>query len=127
MADEQLETRFPLRFKVLALLGAPLAWTLHLFLGYLAVALGCTTGWTGTAVVIAVLTVLLAAAAIAVGWIALRSWRQVQHATSWEHAVDEAGGHEGLLFLVGVFLAALFTLLILMNGVAPFVVPICAS
>lgn len=126
MPDEQLRSVIPMRVKVLALVGGPLAWTLHLGLCYLVVALACTTSWTGGPLVIAILTVVLGAACAATGWFALRNWRRVQHTSSWEHAVDEAGGHEGLMFLVGMMLAALFTLLILMSGISPFLVPMCA-
>ncbi len=126
MADELMTPRVPMHVKVLALLGGPLAWTLHLFASYFVVAVACATGWGGAAATVVVLTVALALAAIATGVFGLRHWRQVQSAASWTHALNEAGGEEGLLFLVGVMLAALFALLIVMNGLSPLLVPVCA-
>jgi hypothetical protein len=126
MADELLTPRVPAWVKVVAFLGGPLAWTLHLFACYFVVALACTSEWAGATLAIALLTIGLAALAIATGVFALRRWRRVQHAASWTHALNEAGGEEGLLFLVGVMLAALFALLIVMNGISPLLVPVCA-
>lgn len=122
---EDMRSVIPAHVKVTALIGGPLAWTLHLGLSYLVVALACTTGWGGATATVAVLTVALAIVAGATGLLALRRWRDVQRAPSWEHALNEAGGQEGLLFLVGIMLSALFVLLIVLNGVSPFLVPVC--
>lgn len=126
MADEVMAPRVPGRIKAIALLGGPLAWTLHLAGCYFVVALACTTGWPGAPAVVLALTVVLGVAAVASGILAFRRWRQVQSAASWLHALNEAGGEEGLLFLVGLMLAGLFALLIVMNGVSPLLVPVCA-
>ncbi|HEU5210104.1 MAG TPA: hypothetical protein VFU06_11990 [Longimicrobiales bacterium] len=126
MADEELQSRTPNHLKVIAFLGGALAWTLHLATCYVVVALACTTGWGGAKVTVAVLTVIFGALGIAAGALALREWRRVQHAPSWTHALNESGGHEGLIYMIGVMLAALFVALIVLNGMSPFLVPVCS-
>lgn len=117
----------PLRTRIFATLGAALAWFAHLFASYVVVAVACAAGWRGTVPAITVLTVLLTLVALASGGVALRHWRRLQGAESWEHALNEAGGHEGLLLLVGAMAAAIFALLIVLNGLSPFLLPECPS
>lgn len=124
---EQETGKVRLRIKVLALLGGAVAWTLHLGACYFVVALACTTGWNGGTLTITILTLLLGGLGTGSGVFALKHWRRVQEAPSWEHALNEAGGHEGLMFLVGILLSVVFVFLILLNGITPFMVPECPA
>ena len=49
---------------VVTFLAAPLSWTLHLLLSYLAISFGCASGWNGTRIVLIALTLVLAGASL---------------------------------------------------------------
>lgn len=121
---------------LLALLGAPVAWTLHLLVGYVLVAFGCATAWDGTDLAVLALTVLCAAAAIAAGLLGLRLWRQAQeHRLSdeepgddepWDGRLGERGARANFLAIAGVMLAILFTYAIVIEGLPPLFAPTCS-
>lgn len=122
---------------LLALLGAPVAWTLHLFVGYTLVAFGCATAWSGTDAAIVVLTVACATAAVAAGLLGLRLWRQAQaHRLSdeepgddepWDARLGERGARTNFLAIAGVMLAIVFTYAIVIEGLPPLFAPTCSA
>jgi hypothetical protein len=124
--------RFPL---LVALFGGAVAWTLHLFASYLAVAVWCSTAWRGLAVAIAVLTVLSAVAALASAVLAFRLWRRGQGALlsdaepgvseTWDARLGEWRAHTAFLALLALFLDVLFAYLIVLEGVPAVFAPSC--
>lgn len=109
-----------------SVVGGPVAWSLHLFISYFLVTIGCTTGWGGTVPAILIVTILLAAAAFGSGVVAFRRWRQLDGAPQdWREALSEPRGRGGLLWMVGILSAALFGVVILLAGLPPLFVPIC--
>jgi len=122
---------------VLALLGAPVAWTLHLLVGYVIVAFGCATAWGGTDAAIVALTVACAAGAVAAGLLGLRLWRRAQeHRLSdeepgddepWDARLGERGARANFLAIAGVMLAILFTYAIVIEGLPPLFAPTCSA
>lgn len=109
-----------------SVLGAPIAWTLHLFISYVLVTIGCNQGWRGTEPALLAVTMVLAAAAFGSGVIAYQRWSHLGgRPHDWREALADPGGHGGLLWLVGILLAALFGVVILLAGIAPLFVPLC--
>lgn len=107
-----------------AFLGAPVAWALHLFVSYAMVAYACATGWGSLHLALGVATLVLALAAAAAGALAWRAWRRTPAERAPE-SPEAPGSWRDLLMPVGVLLAALFTLAIVLAGIAPIFVPAC--
>jgi hypothetical protein len=122
---------------LLALIGSPLAWTLHLLVGYLIVTLACATGWQGADLAIGVLTVLCVGMAAASGVLALRLWRQGQSGLRsgakpggpqpWDARMGERGARSVFLAVLGVLMAGMFAYLILLQGMPPLFTPTCPA
>ncbi len=120
---------------LVAVLGAPAAWTTHLLGAYLIVALWCTTGWRGMGIAVAVLTIACAGAAAAVGLLGYRLWQRGQagmleddergEAGSWDARMGERGARAVFLAVMAVLLAALFAYLIVLQGVPAIFTPAC--
>ena len=115
-SDEGLAASIP-RLLFVAL-GAPVSWALHLLAVYFVQTMDCITAWDGSGWVIALLTVLAAAVALAAGWIALRLRRAIP---------DDEGNHWiGFVALLGIGGAPVFTMGIVLAGLAPAFVATCA-
>jgi hypothetical protein len=120
---------------LLALLGSPLAWTVHLLAAYLVVTLWCSSGWAGADLTIGILTLICAAAAIASGVLAFRLWREGQRALltdeepgapeSWDSRMGERGARAVFLAVLGLFMGGLFACLIVLQGLPPLYTPTC--
>lgn len=120
---------------VAALLGAPVAWVLHLNGAYVLVALWCAEGWRGATLAVAALTVVCLALCVVSAILARRQWRRGQAALqadaepgvpqSWDARMGERGARGSFLAVLALFMAALFALLVLLQAVPPFVVPHC--
>lgn len=102
----------------LALVGGGIAWTVHLSAGYFLVSVGCPRswplGWT-----LAVVTVLAAGASLAVGMTSLRGWRRAPEADRDDPTTRR------LFFAAGALLAGLFTVAILLGGLAAVILSPC--
>lgn len=106
------------------LLGGGLAWTLHLMGSYALVTLGCAGALSDAGLLLAVLTTVCAALAVASGVGAYRARRSGRGGDErWPPERTEP-----LRFALGVGagLSALFALLIALGGLIPLVVPLCA-
>jgi hypothetical protein len=112
------------RSLVTAFLGAPLAWITHLLASYFVVALACEIGWEGGSEAVLGLTVVFAAAAVAVGLRAYRQWRTLEAERSPGLLLGGQGARD-LLLSGGVALAALFTVAIVLQGISPLLAPLC--
>lgn len=125
------------RSLLVALLGGPVAWTLHLFAVYLIVALWCSQGWGGRNAGVALATI---AAVVVTGfsaWLGWKLWhegkREAQrdaepgtHET-WDARLGERGARGIFLAVLAMFLSALFAFLIIAQGVSPLIAPECAA
>ena len=114
-----------------ALLGAPVAWTLHLLVAYVLVALDCATSWAGGRVAVAALTVVTLGAAVASGVLARRLWvraREVDRPTddAWDARMGERTARVSFLMVVGLANAVLFGIGIAYQAVPVLLVPVCA-
>ena len=109
---------------VLGLLGAPLAWTLHLAASYAIVGIGCSTGWNGVAGAVVVTTLVCAALAVASGAASYSAYRRM--ATSGDATRAERPTPD-MLMLIGAILAGLFTAVIIIQGVPPLMLPPCGA
>jgi hypothetical protein len=108
----------PTAIRLIALLGAPAAWTLHLLGSYGAVAVACMTGAGGAGIIVGVITTGLAALSIASGLLAFQRWRLA--------GGEPHGEAERVLMVVGMLGAGLFSVAIVLEGVVPIFLPICA-
>ena len=108
-----------------SVVGAPIAWALHLFASYVLLTIGCRTGWRGTIPAILVVTVLFAAAAVASGMLAYRRWQRTGgEERGWRMALSEPRTRD-LLWMLGILAAALFAVAIVLAGIVPLLVPLC--
>jgi len=99
------------------ILGAPVVWLARISVASALVPYACATGrvWTLHAS-----TLVAVALSVAAGVIAWRGWRR------WERDDGERPGTRShLLALSGVLLAAIFTLAIIMEGLAPLYMGPC--
>ena len=120
-----------------ALLGGPLAWTVHLMAAYVVVALWCAEQWPGAGVAIALLTLLCGAVAVGSGLVAFRIWRLAQTRLTiddepggpepWDARVGERGARDAFLAVLSLFLAALFVVLIVLQAMPPLFAPLCPA
>ncbi|HEY7516862.1 MAG TPA: hypothetical protein VIE36_01105 [Methylomirabilota bacterium] len=98
----------------LALGGGGLAWSAHLLTGYFLVALGCPRTWPLDWLIAAV-TLIAAAVALATGVLSLIGWRRA----------PARGDATAILYGAGVLLAGLFTIAILLGGTTALILPAC--
>jgi hypothetical protein len=108
---------------LVALLGAPVVWVIHLAASYFLVALDCGSKWDGAQAAILLTTVLCAVAAGGAGVFAWGRWRRAGGRQD-RHLFESAHVREFLLFS-GAVLAALFAGAIVVTGIAPLFVPLC--
>jgi hypothetical protein len=102
---------------LLALLGAPAAWTAHLLISYTLLALACSTGWGGLRPALIVLTLVSLGAAAASGVLARRLWRRARAVDRpmddrWDARMGERTARVSFLMVVGLVLAVLFAIAI---------------
>lgn len=127
----------PLGLLWFGLLGAPLAWSLQLLIGYAFSANRCfpgtqlqlhtpTTGINTALVVMTVVALLIAAAAGVTAW---RSWKATHHEEGGkeEEALEVGEGRTRFMALSGMLLSVLFGLAVFFSGLSPFVVPACGA
>jgi hypothetical protein len=120
---------------LLALLGAPLAWLVHLSASYVVVALWCANGWRTGTIALLVLTALGVVAALATGVLAWRLWgRGRAHLVgdaepgvpgSWDARLGERGARIAFLALLALFMSAMFGYLIVLEGLPSLFAPLC--
>lgn len=125
----------PIGRLLLALLGSPVAWTVHLLLGYVLVAVSCSVPGIRADLGIAVLTAVCAGMAVASGVLAVRLWRESQRQLlvdrepggpePWDARMGERGARSVFLAVVALFMAVLFTYLILLQGLPPLFASSC--
>ncbi len=109
-----------------AVFGAAIAWSLHLLVSYLLIAVFCNTGWPGLRAALVAATLLSAAGAAVSGVVAYRAWRRWVDGQAWDAALhDPRGRATGFLLVMGMVAAGLFLLSILLGGVPPFLLPGC--
>ncbi len=101
-------------------LGAPLAWSLHLLVSYTLVPPIC---WDGGIIALHLISLALAAVALAAGLIAWREWRQTR--ASGQEDIHGTGSRPGFMALFGVFASVIFFVGILLIWAPIFVVNPC--
>lgn len=116
----------------IALLGSPVTWIVHFLGTYFIVALWCAAGWGGMGVAITVFTLVALAGSVASGVLAFRLWRRGQAALvedaepgdpqSWDARMGERGARMSFLAVLALFMAIVFTLLIVLEGL-PVLLP----
>jgi hypothetical protein len=102
--------------------GAPLIWGVHLAVSYFLVALDCATGWEGARSGIVIATIVCAVGALAAGVFA---WRLGKRSRTHSTKLDPPQTRE-FLALSGATLAPLFAGAIVLAGISPLFLPLCA-
>jgi hypothetical protein len=117
-------------------LGGPVIWSIHFLLSYIWVEFACRArllvldstilGLTVLSLSVLALTLIAVLAALYVGWSAYRVWQRIRE--SQETNELEAWGVESRRFMAfsGMFLSALFSLVILLTGLPALVLGPCA-
>ena len=116
----------PLRVLLFASLGPGVAWGLHFNLVYFLTALYCSMGRTGADVPIYISTGVLMLVALLAGWTALRNWRRLGKGARLTDAERGPMGRTTLLLFIGMASSVLFSLIILVEGLAPLFLPPCS-
>jgi hypothetical protein len=109
---------------LLAFLGAPTAWALHLAVSYFLVSLGCGAQWQGARDAVIVATILCAVTAGAAGVFGWRRWKAARGSAGG--AAFETDRVPQFLAISGAVLAALFTGAIILAGMSPLFLPLCS-
>jgi hypothetical protein len=118
-----------------ALLAPPLAWTIHLLVVYVVIALFCSSGWGGRNFAMLLVTLFLAGIALASGVLAHRLWvrgkeeakRDIEpgvHET-WDSRLGERGARGLFIAVLAMLMAGLFGFLIITQGLSPLLSPDC--
>ncbi|MGQ0814866.1 MAG: hypothetical protein ACT4O1_10430 [Gemmatimonadota bacterium] len=110
----------------LVFLAAPIAWTLHFLLSYLVVTVGCTSEWRSIRALLLVMTALFAAGAL---WPAFRLLRDSPRfrPLGWLAQEEQASATPRFLLALGVVSSGVFVLAIILGGIGPLFVPVCAD
>src|SRR5690606_12718610 len=109
-----------------AVFGAAIAWSLHLLVSYLLIAVFCNTGWPGLRATFGAATVLSAAGAPVSGVVANLAWRPWVEGQGCDAALhDPRDRATGFLLVMVMVASGLFLLSVLLGGVPPFLLPGC--
>jgi hypothetical protein len=110
---------------LVAFLGGPLVWAVHLALSYFLVALDCGTAWDGARNGIVIATIACAALALAAGLFAGRLGKRLRRHNTRGDERDPTQARE-FLALSGAIIAPLFVGAILLAGISPLLLPMCS-
>ncbi|HEV8456383.1 MAG TPA: hypothetical protein VGQ24_15935 [Gemmatimonadales bacterium] len=110
---------------LVAFLGGPLVWAVHLVLSYFLVALSCGTGWEGARSGIVIATIVCAVAALGVGAFGMRLGERLRAQGTSGDELDPPSTR-GFLALNGAILAVLFAGAIVLAGISPLFLPMCS-
>jgi hypothetical protein len=109
---------------LVALLGAPVVWMVHLAVSYFLVVLDCNTAWDGGQGAVLAATLAGAGAAAGTGVFAWREWKRARRSRAGD--LLEAADTREFLALAGAGLAALFTGAVVLTGLSPLFLPTCS-
>lgn len=116
----------PLRVLLFASLGPGVAWGLHFNLVYFLTAMYCSMGRTDADVPVYVSTGVLLLVSLLAGWTALRHWRRLGKGARLTEAERGTTGRTTLLLFIGMASSVLFSLIILVEGMAPLFQRTCS-
>ncbi len=111
----------PIPRLLFAFLGAPALWAVHLSLSYFLVTLDCITAWDGAVWAVIAATVACGAGSVTAGWTGWRAWSRLDR----DGAGTDARDWSRFVLLAGMAASALFTLVIVAQGVAPLFLSTC--
>ncbi|MGQ0562673.1 MAG: hypothetical protein ACT443_12465 [Gemmatimonadota bacterium] len=112
---------------VITFLAAPLSWTLHLLISYALVGAGCATGWGGTRITLAVLTIFFALTSMLSAYGVLREWPRPIHVFKWVGKTEEESPVTNFLLGLGLIVTGFFTLAIVLGGIGALLLPLCEA
>ena len=120
------------RTLLFALLGAAVAWSLHLLASYVLVAAGCTGRWGGTRPALVAVSLAALALCAASGLVALRGWRAARAVDrptddAWDARMGERTARVSFVMVVGLALALVFALGVVYEALTVFLAPLCEA
>ncbi len=115
---------------LLAVLGPPTWWSVHFLLSYVLVTFACTTGWAGARPALTAISAVALALTVWSGATARRRWhhsRDVDRPTddAWDARMGERTARVSFLMVVGIALAIVFSIGIVYEVLAVWLVPLC--
>jgi len=108
-------------------LGGASAWLLHLGSSYLLLTIGCNENWSGIRLVLIALTIGCLAIA---SWTGLFAYRRIEFTgtgSDWAITLSAGMSRENFMMVVGTVSSAVFTLIILAQGMPPLFLPLCSE
>jgi hypothetical protein len=109
------------------LLGAPVAWSIHLGVVYLLVSVLCAEGAANADLWIHLSGVPFLAVSVMAGAVGWRKWRMLRAGAGWKSALARPRGSAGLLLTMGIVAAAGFSMRIVLESPAPLFIATCAE
>lgn len=125
------KVRYSLFYGVLA---GPVIWSLYFIIGYGYVEVACKTPisglpvwiYSGAAVIVIALTVISALPIVYAAWLSYKVWRRLRNNNPPDAGTSyDPEGRNRFLALLGLQTSALFTLLTVLTGTAPFFLEVC--
>lgn len=121
------KTRLSLPELIVGSIGGATAWLLHLGASYLLLTVGCNENWPGIRFMLLALTIGLAAASVWTGLFAYRRAKELGTKEDWALTLSAGMEKENFMMVVGAAGSAVFTLIILAQGLPPMFVPLCSE
>lgn len=124
--------RSPSRSLTFAILGAPAAWGLQLFLSWMVTSSSCAEGATATPIGVGATRILLVSfdvaailVCVAALWVGFGAWRRI----SGDSAITAVHGREPSDFLsaIALFIAVVFTMATFLQAIPSFSLPVCST
>lgn len=121
------KTRLSLLEVLVGSIGGATAWLLHLGASYLLLTIGCNEAWPGIRPMLIALTIGLAAASTWTGLFAYRRAKALGTKADWALTLSAGMERENFMMVVGMAGSAVFTLIILAQGLPPLFLPLCSE
>jgi hypothetical protein len=110
-----------------ALLGPAVAWSIHLGVVYLLVTLLCAAEAGNGDIWVYLSGIPFLAVSIAAGAVALRKRRMLRAGAGWKPMLARPRGSAGLILTMGLVAAGVFSIIIVLQSMAPLFIPTCAE
>jgi len=120
-------TRLSLWELLIGSIGGASAWLLHLGASYLLLTIGCNENWPGVRLMLIALTIGLVAVGLWTGLFAYRRIESTETDADWAITLSSGLSRENFMMVVGTVSSAVFTIIILAQGVPPLFLPLCSE
>lgn len=117
---------------LVAVLGAAVAWSLHLLGSYALLTWGCSSGWAYTRPALTLVSAATLVLTLGSGWLARRHWRIARALDrptddAWDARMGERTARVSLMMVVGLVASIVFSLGVVYEALAIWLVPLCEA